>query len=95
MGVITLGGNIELDGFDTIEPGALVVVKKIVGNYAKQMSEKTTGIKKLSVALSGGNDSFTVISKLTAGKEFVAEGTGANMFFAMDASLKKLQSDIR
>jgi hypothetical protein len=94
MGVITLGGNIELDGFDTIEPGALVVVKKIVGNYAKQMSEKTTGIKKLTVSLLGGNGSFTVTAKLSAGSEFVAEGTGTNMFFAMDSSLKKLLSDI-
>jgi ribosome-associated translation inhibitor RaiA len=94
MGVITLGGNIELDGFDTVEPGALVVVKKIVGNYAKQMSEKRTDFEKLTVGLSSIGDEFTVKATLKAGGEFKAEEHAVNMFFAMDKSLKKILSDV-
>jgi len=94
MGVITLGGNIELDGFDSVEPGALVVVKKIVGNYAKQMSGKKSNFEKLTVSLSSSVDNFTVKATLKAGEAFVAEGHGTNMFFAMDQSLKKILGDI-
>jgi ribosome-associated translation inhibitor RaiA len=34
-----LGGNITLSGF-SLEPAEMIVVKKIVGHYAKKISEK-------------------------------------------------------
>jgi len=33
-----LGGNLALVGFEILEPTELVVVKKIVGNYIRKMS---------------------------------------------------------
>ena len=38
--MIELGGNINLDNFEEIEKGQLIVVKKVVGNYTKKISEK-------------------------------------------------------
>ena len=36
---IKLGGNISLVGFDKLDGAELIIVKKIVGNYIKKMSE--------------------------------------------------------
>ena len=47
-----LGGGIELNGFSGIEKAHLVVVKKIVGNYAKEMSEKAKKFEKLLIVVS-------------------------------------------
>ena len=38
--MIELGGNIKLESFDEIQPAQLIVIKKVVGNFAKQYSEK-------------------------------------------------------
>ena len=37
--VLELGGSIQLSGFSGIDGGQMVVVKKIVGNYAKRLSD--------------------------------------------------------
>lgn len=37
---VKLGGNILLSGF-SLEPVEMIVVKKIIGNYVKKISEKT------------------------------------------------------
>ncbi len=37
---LKLGGDITLSGF-SLEPVEMIVVKKIIGNYAKKISEKT------------------------------------------------------
>ena len=35
---LELGGNIQLTGFRDLDPAALVIVKKIVGNFVKEMN---------------------------------------------------------
>ena len=41
--MMKLGGNIVLDGCDNLEPATLIVLKKMVGNYARKISEKNIG----------------------------------------------------
>ena len=36
---IKLGGNISLVGFEKLDNAELIIIKKIVGNYVKKMSE--------------------------------------------------------
>jgi len=36
---MTLGGNISLVGFEKLDNADLVIIRKIVGNYIKKMSE--------------------------------------------------------
>ena len=38
--MIELGGNIVLNGFRDLEPPELVVVKKIVGTYARKFADQ-------------------------------------------------------
>ena len=47
--VLQLGGNIELSGFSELDGGVMIVLKKIIGNYAKRMSEKASDFEKLSM----------------------------------------------
>lgn len=89
--VIELGGNIKLIGFKDIEPAKLVVIKKIVGNYAKQISEKVGDIKELSVELQGTE----VKAKLEyKDKTINAENTDQNMFFALDKALSQIKQQV-
>jgi len=39
MAEIKLGGNIALVGFEKLDPAELTIIKKIVGNAIKKMSE--------------------------------------------------------
>ena len=46
---IELGGNIELVGFKELDHASMVVLKKIVGTYAKKFSEANSDFEKLVV----------------------------------------------
>ena len=59
MDTMQLGGNIELNGFNELERSKLVVVKKIVGNYAKEFSDKTR-FDKLSLTLALDGTEFKI-----------------------------------
>ncbi|MCB9362661.1 hypothetical protein H6504_04450 [Candidatus Woesearchaeota archaeon] len=97
MDEVELGGNIRLNGFSALEPGKLVVVKKIVGNYAKRLTEHAEGFDGLSVSMKKvhGSDNFEVHSKVVAkGGPFTSEITNRNLFFALDDVLSKLEEQV-
>jgi len=81
-----LGGNITLQGFESIEPGTLVVVKKIVGNYAKKISEAKE-LKKLTVSLN--NNSIEATAQLS-NKEITENASSNNLFFALSEVLNNI-----
>ena len=58
--MIELGGNIKLENFENIDRGVLVIVKKIVGGYTKQISEKNKDFKEIAVTKGDGNDVLQV-----------------------------------
>lgn len=88
--VVELGGNIQLSGFKDVERASLVVVKKLVGSYARKFSDNLQNFEKLGVELSGD---FNVKATLKiTDQEFVAEAKANNLFFALDAALKDIES---
>ncbi len=90
-GTMTLGGGIELTGFSGIEKAQLVVVKKMVGNHVKEISEKAKKYEKVAVTLSqeGGNSS--VHAELTdEGKQITGDATENNLFLALNKALKEV-----
>jgi len=90
---LALGGNIELTGFNQIDPGAMVVVKKIVGNYSRKFSDKVD-MQKLQITMKPihGTSKFEVHAKvLTNAKDFLSEVTDHNIFFVLDKAMKKLE----
>ena len=84
-----LGGGIELTGFSGVEKAQLVVVKKIVGNCAKDMTGKAKKFEKLAVTLSQEGGNFSVHAELTdEGNQITADSSEKNLFMALNNALK-------
>ena len=92
-----LGGNIELEGFDNIEPAQLIVIKKIVGSGAKRISEEISEFDNLLISLKENNkEKITLIGKIKMGdKEAESEASDKNLFFALNKILADLTSKIK
>ncbi len=101
MESMQLGGNIELIGFGEIDRAQLVVVKKIVGTYAKKFSEFLKDFEKLSLSMKAIHDvekagSYELNAKLIAGgRPTFASITDRNLFFAIDKVLKKIEEMLK
>jgi len=91
---ISLGGNIELNGFQNIEGAKMIVLKKIVGNCVKQIQEKKSDYEKLAITLEGDENNAKIKAELTAGSNFTGEDTQNNIFTALDNALKKIIEQI-
>jgi hypothetical protein len=93
--IMQLGGNIELVGFREVGPDKIIVVKKIVGNYARKMSEGSQ-FDKLTVSLKLVHSSKVEIKgKLAAnGKLYNSEIVDFNLFFALDKVLGNILTNI-
>ena len=85
--MIELGGNIKLDNFDDIDKGILVVVKKIVGNYTKQISEKNKNFKEITVTKVGDTE---IKIKCVCDKEINVEAKEKSLMFSLGKALDEL-----
>ena len=98
--IMQLGGSIELSGFRGIDGSSMVVLKKIVGNYAKRMSEIAEKFEKLSIIMKPVHETekselYEIHAKLlNNGKLVVSEVTERNLFVAVDSALKKIISEL-
>ena len=93
--ILQLGGNIELSGFSNIDGGTMIILKKIIGNYAKRMSGKTENFEKLSLTMKTvHNNQFEVHAKLfDNGQQANAETVDRVLFVAIDNALKKIMNE--
>ncbi len=93
--MIELGGNIRLSGFSEMEPATLIVVKKIVGNYTKRISERAQGFQDITINLKKIHEkSHEISAKVTADKIYSSEITDYNLFFALDKALGKIMKEL-
>jgi len=99
--MIELGGNITLVGFKEMGFGELIVVKKIVGNYARKLSTDKK-INNLTITLKPIHRTDEESSKLELkakldidGKIINSEIIEYNLFIGLDKILKKLEAQIR
>ena len=96
---LDLGGNITLQGFSDIEAGKMVVVKKIVGNYVKRISDILDDFQELKVSLKNvhGDQSgnYEVKAQLSiGGSPYNSQVNDRNLFFAMDKVLKNIEQQL-
>ncbi len=95
-----LGGNIELVGFNEIDISELIVLKKIIGNYARKFSDLLGDqyvrlIIDLKQIHGKSSNKFQIQSKLmTPGKPFTSEVTENNIFVCIADSMKKLEAQV-
>lgn len=96
MTTLELGGNIALSGFSERDFTELIVVKKMVGQYARRFTDSMPGFSRLAVTLKEVHGTkFEVIVKAGIdGHEFASEVTEHNLFVALDSALKHVQSQM-
>ena len=95
--MIELGGNIQLVGFKDLDSGELIILKKIIGNYARKFSDGIEGYEQLHINLkqvgSKTSSKFEVDAKLLIkGKPVNTNVTENNVFVSVSESLKKLEA---
>lgn len=86
---VRLGGNIELYGIENFDGATMVVLKKIIGMYARKFSDK--GLERLAVSFAGKDIKIEVSVN---GSVHSSESSHDNMFFALDFALKEVQGKI-
>ncbi len=95
---IQLGGNIELSGFSEMDSATMIIIKKIIGNYAKKLSESIKNFEKITLAVKAVHKNektqkFELHVHLFANKkDHMTEITDKNIFFALDKALKKIEA---
>lgn len=98
MNILELGGNIRLTGFDDIDGGSMIILKKIIGNYARKMSDASAKFENLSIVLKkvhgkGMNAKFEINATLSDnGKILNSAFTDKNIFFTVDKVLSSVMS---
>jgi hypothetical protein len=94
--VMELGGNITLVGFKEIDKAELVVVKKLVGSYARKLSDSVPGFEGLTVTLkivhkTEASEKHELHAKVNVrGNPIVSEVVERNLFVGLDEVLKKV-----
>ena len=97
---VQLGGNIELAGFKDIDGASMVVLKKMVGTYARKISEITEKFETLHITMKTvhgreKSEKYEIHAKvIDNGKPIVSEVVDRNLFIAIDNSLKKIIKEI-
>ena len=93
-----LGGNIDLVGFRQVDGGSMIVVKKLVGNYARKFSDRLAAFERLTLTVKpvhhteGGSSMYELHAKVCFdGKSSNADTTDHNLFFAVDKVLKGVE----
>ena len=98
---IKLGGNIELAGFNSLNGGDMVIVKKLVGNYARKIEGMCKDFNGLKLRLKSLHQTGDKIKKfalhgqiIDGGQVYPAEVVEHNVFVGVDSVCKKLVSEI-
>ena len=94
---IELGGNIRLSGFKDIDGGTMIILKKIIGNYVRKMSESSKDIENVDIILKKIhlNKKFEVHAKVVnKGKVINSAVTEHNIFFSVDKALSSVISQM-
>ena len=100
METLELGGNIQLTGFSELDGGQMIVLKKIIGNYARKLTESCNNFEQLSVTMKSVHETensrtFELHARLMDnGKPIVGEVSDRNLFMAIDKVLKKVESNM-
>jgi ribosome-associated translation inhibitor RaiA len=97
---INLGGNINLVGFKELDRPTLFIVRKMVGNYVRKLTDRGANLTEVSVSLKSvhateNSQLFELKAKaIDNGAIHVAEHTDRNLFVALDKVMEKIEKNI-
>ena len=92
-----LGGNIVLSGFREIDGGSMVILKKIVGNYARKFSDMCTNFESLQINMKTVHDNQFELHGMVInnGQNTTSTFVDRNLFFAVDKIMKKIETSLK
>ena len=99
--MIELGGNITLVGFKDLDRGTQTSVKKMVGNYVNKLSDMCNKFETITLHLKNIHETeksakYEIHARLIDnGKLYNSSHLDSNLFVALDAVLKKLETELR
>ena len=93
--VMQLGGNIELSGFSEFDGATMIVLKKVIGNYARKIADNHPTFKKLSIHVKKvhereKSEKYEITVRCDAERLYPSDVVDRNLFFAVDSALKKI-----
>ncbi|MBS3166937.1 hypothetical protein J4403_01875 [Candidatus Woesearchaeota archaeon] len=89
--MIKLGDKITLEGFENLEPGNITILKKMIGNFVKKISENRN-FSNLTLKL---KDKYEVHSELHINsKKLENKASNSNLFFCLTDLFKEIESQI-
>jgi hypothetical protein len=89
--MIDLGGKIKLNGFEDLDPPTLIVIKKLVGNYTKQIIIKNPDFSELIINLENIDNNHKIETNLIKNSgEKKAKSVDRNLFFAISKALEEI-----
>lgn len=98
---IKLGGGIELTGFNSLNGGDMVIVKKMVGNYVRKLEGMCKDFQGLRLRLKPLHKTEDKVKKfelqgqvIDGGQIYPAGIVEHNVFVGVDAVCKKLLSEM-
>jgi ribosome-associated translation inhibitor RaiA len=101
METLELGGNIVLTGFSDRDFTELIVVKKMVGQYARKLADTQERFARLEVVLKeihhtpGSHGKFEIKTRATVdGRDIHGEAVDHNIFVSLDNSLKHVTTQL-
>ncbi len=95
--IIKLGDVIQLSGFKVIEPGEMVVIRKLVGSQVRKFQEIIEDFERLTIHLKPVHKTKQhMIYELHAdlihsGKNLNVQTEGRNLFMALSDIFRKLE----
>ena len=94
---LKLGGSIELSGFSLFDAGAMIILKKIVGNYARKMSDGSKSFEALKLRVKKVHSNVYELNCQMAdsGKTYTSSVEDRNIFSAVDSALKKITEQMK
>ena len=90
--LLKLGGSIELSGFKAVDRSAMVILKKIIGNYARRIADNSQNFEALKLRVKKVRDNIFELNcqMIDNGNVVTSSVEDRNIFVAVDSALKKI-----
>ena len=99
--IINLGEMIQLSGFKVVEPGEMVVIRKLVGSQVRKFQEMIDNFERLTIHLKPVHKTEkNMIYELHAdlihsGKNLNVQTESRNLFMALSDIFRKLEELVK
>ena len=99
--ILKLGGAIELSGFAQIDKSSMIILKKMIGNHVRKISDLSQNFQNIKLTMKSvhptdASEIYEIKGLLNDnGKQFTVDHTERNLFVGVNKVLTKLENTIK